>query len=274
MSSFVSSWRARSGRGRVGAAAAPDAASTPPHLLGGRERDHVVAGAVRCRSTPVRASPMIARARQPLEVAVVDSGASVATTIMIEPSPRSRSTLVPERVAAELAADRRAHAPGSTPPKLDCTSTPTVQPPSVARQHARRGADAALPAERDRSRCPRRRSPRRPARSRRRPAPRTTCRAADGPRADVVECTVVRLADHGVDRAHLAPSPGCASIQSTSASAARHTHSVQVSRIGVSSSPSSSHLRRSRSACRTRCRRGPPPARARGRGCRRAAGSP
>jgi len=53
-----------------------------------------------------------------------ESGASVATTIMIEPSPRP---------AAE-GASRSSRPTGTpaivrSPPKLLCTSTPTVQPP-------------------------------------------------------------------------------------------------------------------------------------------------
>ena len=86
------------------------------------------------KDEPVRASPKRARAASRLR-SRASSGASVATTIMHEPSP-SADPLLRMPPAGRPLRGWNAYRPSSsptgapsivsTPPKLDCTSTPTV----------------------------------------------------------------------------------------------------------------------------------------------------
>jgi hypothetical protein len=158
---------------------------------------------------PVRASPP-APAGPTAPGSAPSSGASVATTIMMLPSPPSAPARPPpaplEGVLAQRPTDRGAvdgeHA--AVVALHQHAHRPAAQ---RRRQHPRRRPDPALPAERDRpGPAPTRPPPRRrPARLQRGHHVLGRDRAG----ADVVQRAVVRLADDGIDGAHvLHPGPG------------------------------------------------------------------
>ena len=125
----------------------------------------------------------------------------------------------------------------SAPPKFACTSAPTAQPPSAA--GSRRDA-VPMPPFQPKAMVP---------------VPAPTLPSATGPpvaatrAASMCACVTPRARISFSRPSLVSPTtaltlrtswlPGCASVQSTSASTARPTASVLVSRIGVSSSPSS-----------------------------------
>jgi hypothetical protein len=153
---------------------------------------------------------------------------------MIEPSPRSISFLNAYRPSS---LPTGAPSTCRMPPKFDCTSTPTVYPPS---DFGTTRDDVPMPPFQPNA-CV--------------PAPAPTLPSPTGPVFAPSRAARTCSGRIGRDRIAFSPPsfvspttglieptrsiPGCAIIQSTIASAAFHTHSVHVSRIGVSSSPSS-----------------------------------
>ena len=154
----------------------------------------------------MRARPKSARAASRSRSRAA-SGASVATTIMQEPSARGRRGRAgrgpagAEGVAAELSPHRHAvHGQHAAEVRLDENAERVAA--EALGQPPRRGADAALPAEGHRARARTDRALRhRPAR--RGPDGREDVLAAHRQGADVVERAVVRLAHERVHRAHV-----------------------------------------------------------------------
>jgi len=167
-----------------------------------------------------------------------ESGASVATTIMIEPCDwSSRSSTWLRKAYRPSSRPTGAPAICRMPPKLDWTSTPTVYPPSdvgskrelVPIPPFQPNADVPVPAP--------------------------TAPSSTGPVVAALSAALTSTGRIGRVRMSFRPPsfvspttgfmdrtrsmPSISSAHSTIASAAFHTHSVQVSRMGVSSSPSS-----------------------------------
>jgi hypothetical protein len=234
--------RPRRGRAvRRGRWAAPPGAGRPPPPPDRRRRgegDHVVARPV----AHDRAGPgQPASARSPSRSRFRASrGASVATTIMMLPSPPSRSG------TSASSACWKEYRPSSRPPgTVDGQHAAVVALHQHAhrpaaqrrRQAARRRADPALPAERHRP------GPGTHAPLRHRPgaadsSAATTCPAVMGrERMSFRAPSFVSPTTGLMERT--SSMPGRSSSQAAMASAARQTHRVHVRRIGVSSSPSS-----------------------------------
>ena len=171
-----------------------------------------------------------------------DSGASVATTIMIEPWPSSASSCPPASTACRKeyrSNSRPTGAPAMVriPPKFDWTRTPTVKPPRLL---GRTRLLVPIPPFHPNALVPR-------------PAP--TDPSATGPEEAISKASRTWAAVIGRLRISFRPPslvsptiafrdptrsmPSCSSAHSTRASAAFQTQSVQVRRIGVSNSPNS-----------------------------------